>query len=407
MAYPWDLAGDDPLNYGLLAAGGALLTPERQGGGMGAAVTRFGQTVANQRNIDENQQLTKLKIDAYKRDLKLGIEQGDPASVREWKYFSSLTPEKQQHFLDMKRQNYKYFDVGGVINQGHLGTNQAPQPMATIGEVSGNKAHTQRAIEIEKALRDILAGTDPVTNRPVNQTREATAQQLGAPQLSPTLQREMPPGLTQSQVINGMSVPELAAHLRGQPTPSFGGPAQLPAAAGAPALSAEQTRLQEKEKYDAELRANYPKAKGSIQALEATLDQADKQLDKVEKNQAGAKFNTGVMSNLPLSMIRGFSPHQHESDLQTARDMLVVETIKNMKELSKTGATGFGQLSEKEGSRLENAVGNLKIGQRKEDFDAALAEVKKVIKEVKKNARATYELEFGKFRAADDPLGLR
>lgn len=45
--------------------------------------------------------------------------------------------------------------------------------------------------------------------------------------------------------------------------------------------------------------------------------------------------------------------------VEAIRDKVVLNTITKLKSLSATGATGFGNLTEKEGKRLENAMGNL------------------------------------------------
>jgi uncharacterized phage infection (PIP) family protein YhgE len=239
------------------------------------------------------------------------------------------------------------------------------------------------------------------------------AASAGSPAMSPTLQRELPPGLTPQQQREGMTMPELISHTR-QTLQSPFGPIQappqaplLPPAAGAPALAAEQTKLQEMEKYKAKLREEYPKAKGGIDSLEKTLDLALKQVDRVEKNESGAKWNTGLISNLPVRMIKGMSPFQHDSDLTTLKDQMVIETIKNLKNLSSTGATGFGQMSEREGARLEGAVANLRVGQTGKDLKDALTQIRTVIGDIKKNARSTFDREFGEFNPPNDPLGIR
>jgi hypothetical protein len=408
---PFELPGDDPLNYGLLQAGGALMAP---GGGFGAAASALGKTVSNERQNQIDAQLKKLLIESRRNGLKIGVEEGDPAAWREYQRFIRLSPEEKIVYLNLKRQNEKIYDVGGVATQGNLASGQS-RPLTTIDQVSGNRADTQRAIEIEKALRDLVSGTNPVTNRPEMASRESQARALGAPGMpTPTQQREMPPGVTPSQFQNGMSVMELAQRERGIANP-FGGPQLppiqpaplLPPAAGAPALAAEQAKLTELEKYKAKLREEYPKAKGGIDSLEKTLDLALKQVDRVEKNESGAKWNTGLISNLPVRMIKGTSPFQHDSDLTTLKDQMVIETIKNLKNLSSTGATGFGQMSEREGARLEGAVANLRVGQTGKDLKDALTQIRTVIGDIKKNARATYDREFGEFNPPNDPLGIR
>jgi hypothetical protein len=435
MANPFEFNGNDPLNYGMMAAGGALMTPVKQGGGFGPAATTFERTVSAERQNEIDAQLKKLLIETRRSALKSG--EGLPANVRTALWYSSASPEQKKAFEFSVRNNTVKGPNGELYAKEADGTlRRLTKLEETLVEKEALSSADQWGKEIPKAATDLVTGTNAATNRPEQITRLDQLQRMGLgtvqrPGLSafnpaaamagppaampPQLQREMPPGLTPQQQQNGLSMPELVNQTRGQLQNPFGGPPLppitqaplLPPAAGAPALAAEQTKLQEKEKYDAKLREEYPKAKGSINALENTLDNALKQVDLVAKNKTGGDWNTGLISNLPTRIIKGTPPYQHATDLQTLQDQMVVETIKSMKELSKTGATGFGSLSEKEGSRLQNAVGNLQIGQRKDDFDRAVENVKNVIKDIKKNARSTFETEFGKFHPSDDPLGIR
>jgi hypothetical protein len=55
---------------------------------------------------------------------------------------------------------------------------------------------------------------------------------------------------------------------------------------------------------------------------------------------------------------------------------LVLDVMKKMKETSKTGSTGFGQLSNKELSVLQNAASALKVTLKKEDAQRYLNQIK-------------------------------
>lgn len=53
----------------------------------------------------------QAQIDKMAAEAELGVSGTDPASVREWQYFSQLSPEEQSQYLIMKR-SVPYLDVG-------------------------------------------------------------------------------------------------------------------------------------------------------------------------------------------------------------------------------------------------------------------------------------------------------
>jgi hypothetical protein len=66
---------DDPINYGLMQAGGALLTPRARGGGLGAAFGAFGNTVSRERQNQIDADLKRLLIESRKRELVVKPQQ--------------------------------------------------------------------------------------------------------------------------------------------------------------------------------------------------------------------------------------------------------------------------------------------------------------------------------------------
>jgi hypothetical protein len=167
---PFELPGDDPLNYGLLQAGGALMAP---GGGFGAAASALGKTVSNERQNQIDAQLKKLLIESRRNGLKLGIDQDDPSSIREWKYFEKLTPEQKKAYLDMKRQNMKLTNFGDVPTVVDLQSN-ATTPLSTPEAIGTSMRTTaqmkQEGQEVSKAAFDLMKGVDS-QGRPMFGTR--------------------------------------------------------------------------------------------------------------------------------------------------------------------------------------------------------------------------------------------
>lgn len=80
--------------------------------------------------------------------------------------------------------------------------------------------------------------------------------------------------------------------------------------------------------------------------------------------------------------------------METVKNKLVIDTMMKLKDASKTGSTGFGQLSEKEGERLETYIANLSKAQSLPAMQKALGDIKDFSLQAKgrlgKHLTATY-----------------
>lgn len=65
-----------------------------------------------------------------------------------------------------------------------------------------------------------------------------------------------------------------------------------------------------------------------------------------------------------------------EAKFESLKSRLVVDTMKSLKEMSSTGSSGFGSLSNQENMRLETFVTNLKAAQSKEQLQEALKDIR-------------------------------
>ena len=104
--------------------------------------------------------------------------------------------------------------------------------------------------------------------------------------------------------------------------------------------------------------------------LEATMGDfaANAKAIKEHKNLDDVLGVSGaVFSRMPSSKAFGLRAN---IDKLTAE--AVISKIEQLKSQSKTGATGFGQLSNQEGEYLKNSIANLNTLQNKEDFQAQL-----------------------------------
>jgi hypothetical protein len=90
-------------------------------------------------------------------------------------------------------------------------------------------------------------------------------------------------------------------------------------------------------------------------------------LDRMDANVAHVANHPGLAANFGLRGMIYNVPNSEAADAATAlnnlKSQLRVDTMLTLKNASRTGSTGFGQLSEKEGTTLETYVANLEKAQ--------------------------------------------
>lgn len=135
----------------------------------------------------------------------------------------------------------------------------------------------------------------------------------------------------------------------------------------------------EKAQLDLEDRKRVNKAKSDsvIQSANDTLNT----IKEVEKRMDAF----GALGNVPT--VPGFySRRNWESNIDKLKSKLILDVITNMKEASKTGATGFGQLNLQELEVLKNASTALKKDLSPQDAQRYLNEMKIVAEKVVKGS---------------------
>jgi len=122
-------------------------------------------------------------------------------------------------------------------------------------------------------------------------------------------------------------------------------------------------------KNDIELKKEKPKAQAS---LTNTLREYDNMIKEAEaiKNDPSlgmATGLTGVSSSIP-----GTGSKRVAARLETLKAKTLLNVLASLKELSTTGASGFGQLSNTEGDYLKNSIATLDRGLSTKDFQASI-----------------------------------
>lgn len=138
----------------------------------------------------------------------------------------------------------------------------------------------------------------------------------------------------------------------------------------------------EQAKTAAALADKATKAKAQRADTEAAVRGVTNGMKRMEDNvdalltHPGLGYNTGWAGALGVPKVPGSAAHDASVLLEGLKSKLVVNTMMDLKNASKTGSTGFGQLSEKEGMRLETYVQNLDRAQTLPAMKKALSDLK-------------------------------
>lgn len=131
---------------------------------------------------------------------------------------------------------------------------------------------------------------------------------------------------------------------------------------------------------------------GSMQRLANTAGELAK--------HPGLENNTGWKGALGFNKVPNSQGKDASVMLDSLKSKMVIEAMTTLKEASKTGSTGFGQLSEQENQRLENYVANLDRAQTKESMQKALTDIQQFASGSLKAHQERYNSLYGEGRPA-------
>jgi hypothetical protein len=144
---------------------------------------------------------------------------------------------------------------------------------------------------------------------------------------------------------------------------------------GVPMLRKIKPNIPE-QKFNIEQADKVKKQEERSQYVKAAADDALSTISEVEKDMS----NFGLLGGLPS--IPGTARVNWEANVNKLLSGKVIDVMTKMKEASKTGATGFGQLSEKELKVLQEASTALKRGLSPEDAQRYLDAMKVMLQKV-------------------------
>ena len=141
-------------------------------------------------------------------------------------------------------------------------------------------------------------------------------------------------------------------------------------------------------KEDTKQRKQYAGDKGRVDNITKTLAELKTKARELKKNPALSKVVgvQGVVFDFP-----GGKAADARKALDQIKNRIMVDTLKAMKELSANGAAGFGQLTEKEGTRLEQYITTLDNAQSHKAIVKALGDVEDYATYLTDNLRTTFD----------------
>lgn len=144
------------------------------------------------------------------------------------------------------------------------------------------------------------------------------------------------------------------------------------------------------EKLDAKNKANADRAATSYDSATSGLDELAETATAL-RNHPGLGGITGLQSHVP-NLPGGDAANAHALMGHMLSDVQI-QAMLGLKNASKTGSTGFGQLSEREGEILRQSMAALDQNQSTDAFKAQLDKIIKTIGESKARLRAAAERE--------------
>lgn len=117
-------------------------------------------------------------------------------------------------------------------------------------------------------------------------------------------------------------------------------------------------------KFSAKLKMEQPKAKGSLDKTISDYDELIRQAESI-RNDSSLSSATGLIGGR-TTVSEG--QRRIDANLQTIKAKTLLNVLGGLKELSATGASGFGQLSNVEGETIKNSIENLSRTLGTKDF---------------------------------------
>lgn len=150
---------------------------------------------------------------------------------------------------------------------------------------------------------------------------------------------------------------------------------------------------------DAKLELGRPQAKLRTASMVQNLDRLDTAIDELDKHP-GLSHITGTVAGRTPNLTNTATGAQ--AKLDSIKSQVFVSALQSMREASKTGGA-VGNVSNREGDKLEATLGALSQAQSTDEFKAQLVKVKQQLKQSKELIQAAYDEQYGAEQAQQIP----
>lgn len=140
-------------------------------------------------------------------------------------------------------------------------------------------------------------------------------------------------------------------------------------------------------------------------ASDMVKQSAQDTLDTIGEIEKGIKY-FGAMGNFP-ALPAEYSKQNWKANVDKLRSKLVLDLMNQMKQASRTGATGFGQLSEKELRVLQNSATALREGLSEDDAQRYINKIKESAQKVLNKDSAQSVPEIGSMFNGEKVLSIK
>jgi hypothetical protein len=150
---------------------------------------------------------------------------------------------------------------------------------------------------------------------------------------------------------------------------------------------------------DTKLTGQYNADTAALQSNLSALDRLAAQVKLTQDSSLGR--TTGLMGMLPN--VPGQPGAVAQSRLDSLKSQVGFGVLQELRNTAKNGASGLGQVTEKEHAMLQMQLGNLEKAQGEEEIRRVLGDIAKFTEKSKERIRAAYNLKHGDKATAGGP----
>ncbi len=141
-------------------------------------------------------------------------------------------------------------------------------------------------------------------------------------------------------------------------------------------------------------------------SLNDTLHEYDNMINEAQAIKDDPSLGTATGMTSFMGAVPGTGAKRVAARLETLKAKTLLNVLGSMKQLSKTGASGFGQLSEIEGENIRNSVSTLDRKQSTADFTASLDRFIKEMQTKKQSLLDTFTTTYGPYDGGGTSSGI-